>query len=169
MSLTITARGRATLATLVKRGDLWLAVGTGAANWPVPQPPAVQDASVGLVNPIGLVRLVAADFVQPVTTGEAFSTDDGSKWAYAAANVATAHLCLDFRLGPTDLMEADTVSGLREWQLLIDPTFARAIPPGQRVVPVADVTGFGLPLAIEHTVPMYRAGVDEVRRYVITP
>jgi len=169
MALTITSRGRATLAWLLKTRDLWLAVGTGASTWPMPQPPPVADAAVGLVNPIGLVRLVAADFVRPVTTGGAFQTDDGSNWAYAAAGEDTAHLCLDFRLGPADLIDADALNGVREWQLVCDPELAPGVPPGQRVVPIANVVNFGRPLAIENTVPSYRAGVDEVRRYVITP
>lgn len=169
MSLTITARGRATLAKLIKAGDLWLVVGKGGSGWPVPVPPAVDDAAIGLVDPVALVRLAAADFVQPVTDAEAFVTDDGQKWAYAAAGVSTAHLCLDFRLGPADLNDVDAASGLREWQLTVNPVFASAIPGGQRIVPMASVTSIGDPLAIEHSVPSYRTGVDEVRRYVITP
>jgi hypothetical protein len=167
MSLTIIQRGRQTLAGLIKRADLWLLVGTGASSWPVPQPPRVQDAAVGLVTPVALVRLVSSAYVQPTAGAPEFSTDDGQGWVYA--NARTPHLGLDFRLAPTDLTEVDVTTGLREVLLVADPVFVTPPAAGQRIVPIEAVASFGDPIAIEHTVPMYRTGVDEIRRYVVSP
>jgi hypothetical protein len=156
-----------TLARLLKRCDLMLAVGTGDPAWTYPQP--LTGRETALAAPAAMVRPRFKEFVMEDPEGDIVIpgavavgiAPTVTRWRVSAA--PTRHLCLMFKL---DYVDGPTLT-LREEAVYIDPVLAASVPPGRTYIPWADVADPGMLLGAERGPPLLRAYVEDTIIHIL--
>jgi hypothetical protein len=159
-----------TLARLLLRAELVLAVGTGDPTWPA-DAPAHTGSEIALLAPAAIVRCRTKEYVSPVATpaaGDVTIPDPGDPTGatlthWRVSPTPTAHVALVFKLGYGD----GAALTLREEAIYVDPDLT-GVAPGLSFVPWADVTAPGWLLGALRGPPLVRQGTEDSIIHILT-
>lgn len=147
-SIVIPEIGKATLVSSLLDGELAIVIGRGNVNWGS-TPPTPTKTSTSLIDPIGLLKSVHQNYVVSDDNGS-IQSSNGSRWEISVN--PTQHLYI------TGLLDFDDAAGevIREYAIYLNPTIDDAVLPGEKYVPLGQVTDLGQLIGVKNIHPITR-------------
>jgi hypothetical protein len=147
----LTNAGRAALAKGIREQSIFLAWGTGGAEWGETPPPEDIGAEA-LVNEIGRKALWRSLYVLPDEEGELLLPSG----RYAVSAAPTRFLYLQFLFDFTD----GAGSTIREMGVFVGGSVVEGLPPGQTYFTPTEVANPGALLMLMHREPIVRVASE---------